>query len=138
MLYRMLPNVKSIGVVHQPFYQYVQRVGSISKSNDQRIYHYIDNWNGIVEFYKEHDLYQMFFNELEYNYVRYLYATFIKAALKFDYTNYQRAVETAIANVKKEFPQYRKNRYFYRSLKGIYLLFFHKKLAQIYYRLKNR
>lgn len=133
LCYRMLPYVKSIGAVHQPFYKYLQREGSISKSNDQRIYHCMDNWNGIVEFYKTNHLYEPFFKELEYNYVRYLYAAFVKAALRFDSEHFQEAVEKAIANVKREFPGYRKNKYFYKSLKGIYLLFFNKTLAKLYY-----
>ena len=42
-LYKMLPYVKSIGVVKKPLNQYVQRTGSISKTFDKRLYHYIDN-----------------------------------------------------------------------------------------------
>ena len=49
----MLPNVKSIGVIHEHFNQYVQREGSITSSIDKRIYNYIDNWNGIIEYYKK-------------------------------------------------------------------------------------
>lgn len=138
LMYRMLPYIRSIGVVQQAFYKYVQREGSISKSNDERIYHCVDNWNGIVEFYKENQLYESFYKELEYNYVRYLYATFIKAALKFEYVHFQKAVETAIENVKREFPGYHRNNYFYASPKGIYLLVFNKWIAKFYYKLKQK
>lgn len=137
LLYRLLPAIKSIGVVEEPLYKYVQREGSISKSNDKRIFHHIENWNGILEFYKSKGIYKEYFKELEYSYVRYLYATFIKAALKFDKNQYIEAVENAIANVKQTFPHYRRNKYFYKNMKGMYLLFFNKKIAQIYYKLKG-
>lgn len=138
LIYRMLPYIRSIGVIHQAFYKYMQRKGSISKSNDKRIYHCLDNWNGIVTFYKENGLYEKYHEELEYCYVRYLYATFVKAALKFDKNMYRQAVEKAISNVKRQFPGYRKNKYFYKSLKGVYLIVFHKRLAMLYYWINSK
>lgn len=30
----------------------IQRSGSIAKKFNERLYHYIDNWSGVVEFYK--------------------------------------------------------------------------------------
>ena len=137
-IYRLLPHIKTIGVVNEPFNQYLQREGSITNSIDKRIYHYIDNWNGIVEYYKENDLYEKYYNELEYCYVRYLYATFIKQASKYNYEDYQLAVEKAITNVKQNFPKYRKNKYFYKNKKGIYLLVFSKNIAKIVYKMINK
>ena len=137
-IYRLLPYVKNIGVVNEPFNQYVQREGSITNTVDRRIYHYIDNWNGIVDFYKENDLYEKYYKELEYSYVRYIYATFIKQSSKYNYNDYLEAVDEAIKNVKKVFPKYRKNTYFYRNIKGIYLLLFNKSLAKIFYKLKHK
>lgn len=137
-IYKVLPYVKSIGVVKEPFNQYLQRKGSITKSVDKRIYNYIDNWNGLVDYYKENDLYDKFKLELEYSYVRYIYATFIKHATAFDKEEYKNAVKKAITNVKNNFPKYRRNKYFYKSLKGIYLLVFNKLTANIVYIIKNR
>lgn len=133
-IYRLLPYVKKIGVVHEHFNQYVQRLGSITSTVNPKIYHYIDNWNGIINFYKERGLYQEYHHELEYCYVRYLLATFIKQASLYNYEDYQDAVKEAIINVKKHFPHYRKNKYFYRDAKGIYLLMFNRKIANIVYK----
>ena len=132
-LYRLLPSIKSIGVVHEPFNQYLQREGSISKSRDKRLYNYIDNWNGIVDYYKANKLYDKYYHELEYSYVRYIYATFIKQASNFDYNEFTNAVNVAISNVKIRFPKYRLNKYFYKSPKGIYLLLFNKWLSKLLY-----
>ena len=136
--YKILPYVKSIGVVNEPFNQYLQRVGSISKRKDPRIYNYIDNFNGLIDYYKEHNIYDKYKNELEYAYVRYIYATFIKQALYFDKDEFNIAVDKAIKNVKSNFPKYKKNKYFYQSIKGIYLLLFNKILAKLIYKIKKK
>ncbi len=134
-LYRLISKVNSIGVVHEKFYNYVQRAGAITKTFDDRIFHYIDNWNGILDYYKKNKIYDEYKLELEYCYVRYLYATFIKSASNFtDKKLYEEAVNKAIENVKTNFPNYRKNKYFYKSLKGLYLLTFNKLYSKILYR----
>lgn len=133
-IYRMLPYIKSIGVVKEDFNQYVQRPGSISNTVNMKLYHYIDNMNGVIDFYKERKLYDEYKKELEYAYVRYIYATFIRSVKKFDYKEYLKAVDMAIMNVKKQFPKYRRNKYFYKSIKGLYLVLFNKVLAKILYK----
>jgi len=134
-LYRLISKVNSIGVVHEKFYNYVQRAGAITKTFDDRLFHYIDNWNGILDYYKKNKIYDEYKLELEYCYVRYLYATFIKSASNFtDKKLYEEAVNKAIENVKTNFPNYRKNKYFYKSLKGLYLLTFNKLYSKILYR----
>lgn len=137
-LYKLFPYVKSIGVVNKALNQYVQRPGSITKTFDKRLYNYIDNFNELIDFYKERNLYQDYQKELEYCYVRYLLATFVKQATNYNQEDYNTAVNTAISNVKKNFPHYRKNKYFYQNLKGIYLLIFNKLIAKILYKIENR
>ena len=137
-IYRLLPYINTIGVVHKTFNQYVQREGSITNTINKKLYHYIDNWNGIVEYYKKNNLYEEYKLELEYCYVRYIYATFIKQASKYNYKDYMDAVESAISNVRKNFPKYKKNKYFYKSLKGIYMLMFNKRIAKIIYKKYNK
>jgi hypothetical protein len=134
-IYRMLPYIKSIGVVKEDFNQYVQRAGSISNTVNMKLYHYIDNMNGVIDFYKERKLYNEYQKELEYAYVRYIYATFIRSVKKFDYKEYLKAVDKAVTNVKEHFPKYRRNKYFYKSLKGLYLVCFNKLVAKILYRI---
>ena len=136
-IYRMLPYIKSIGVVHEPFNQYVQREGSITNTVNPKIYDYVDNLNGVIEFYKERNLYKKYKKELEYVYVRYIYATFIKSVSRYNYEEYMKAVKYAINNVK-DYYHYRMNHYFYRSLKGIYLILFNKLTAKIIYKRSHK
>ena len=138
-IYRLFPFIRSIGVVKDNLYKYVQRDGAITKTFDERLYNYVDNWNGIIDFYKNNNLYDEYFKELEFCYVRYLYATFVKQASNYkSKLEYDKAVDTAIKNVKDKFPNYRENKYFYRSIKGIYLVLFNKFIANIYYILNKK
>lgn len=138
-IYRVLPYVNKISCVKNCFYQYVQREGAITKTYDKRLYNYIDNWNGIVDYYKEHDLYDEFYPELEYSYVRYIYGTFIKQAMNYpEYKEFKEALDTAVKNVKLHFPKYRKNKYLYKSLKGLYLVLFNKLALRISYFINRR
>lgn len=131
-LYKLIPYVKTIGFVNEKLYYYVQREGSITKTFDNRLYCYVDNWNGIVDFYKEKELYNKYYEELEYSYVRYLYASFIRQSSNYkDKKEFDKTVKMAIENVRKTFPNYRKNKYFYKNIKGIYLLTFNKFFANI-------
>lgn len=134
-LYRVFPFIDSMSYVDGYEYNYLQRGGTISSTYNDKVFDYIDNWNGILDFYKNNGFYDSYKKEIEYSYVRYLYATFIKAASKFrDREDFLNAINCAIKNVKDNFPNYRKNRYFYHSLKGIYLVFFNKLVAIIVFR----
>jgi len=131
-LYRVLPNINNIGKINKNLYYYYQRTVSESRLFDKRVYNYIDNFNGIIEYYKENKIYDAFKNELEYCYVRYIYATFIKRAATIKKKiEYKKAVNEAIRNVKENFPKYRINKYFYKSIKGIYLIGFNRFIAYL-------
>ena len=138
-LYRLFPYINSIGVVKENLINYVQRDGAITKTFNDKVFDYISNWNGILDFYKENNFYNEYKLEIEYCYVRYLYATFINVASNFENKeSYKKAISLAIENVKNNFPSYKKNKYFYKSLKGIYLLLFNKLIAKLLYIKKHR
>lgn len=137
ILYKLFPYIKSMGTVKEPLINYVQRENSTVNTFDNRLYDYIDNWNGLIDFYQKHNLYDEYKEELEYCYVRYVYATFIKGVSNFPYAKFKKAVDTAINNVKSHFPNYKQNKYFDRSPKSKYLLNFNKLMAKIlYYKMK--
>ncbi len=133
LIYKMFPYINSIGTVKEPLINYVQRNNSIIKTYDKRLYDYIDNFNGIVEFYKTNGFYDEYKKELEYCYVRYLYNTFIINACHFKKKDYKAAVEIAKKNVNEQFPHYRKNRYFYHHLSGIFMVTFCTLSANVLY-----
>lgn len=131
-LYRVLPNIDSVGKINKKLYYYYQRPISESKLFDKRVYNYIENFNGILDYYKKNEIYDLYKDELEFCYVRYIYATFIKRAATFkDKKEYKKAVNEAVKNVKEKFPKYRKNKYFYKSIKGVYLVLFNRLFAYL-------
>lgn len=137
--YKLLPFIKTIGVVKENFVYYIQRENSISKTYDKRLYDQINNWNALIDYYKENNLYNEYKKELEYAYIRYICGSFIKQCANYpDKKEYQEAVKIALENRNKNFPQYKKNKLFYKNgLKGLYLLFFNKLIANIYFMLKK-
>lgn len=138
-LYKLISFVGTIGFVNENLYYYVQRKGSITKTFDDRLYCYVGNWNGIVDFYKKKNIYNHYYKELEYSYVRYLYASFIRQSSNYkDKNKFDKTVNMAIENVKQKFPGYRKNKYFYKSAKGIYLLLFNKLFANIIFYVRRK
>lgn len=77
-LYRLFPYLHSIGVVKQPFYQYIQREGAITATFDRRLFDYLKNWETILDSYRQCGLLEKYRPELQYSCMRYLYATFLK------------------------------------------------------------
>jgi len=129
-LYRILPEVKSIGYVDYAFYNYLQRPGAITDTINDKLYDYIENWNAIIFYYKKNNMFEYYYDELEYCYVRYLYAVFLKRAYEYKFEEFKKAVEFAFENVQKNFPKYKMNKYIYLfpSFKNLYITFVNKKV----------
>ena len=136
-LYRLLPYIKNIGVVDDFLINYIQRDNSITHTASSKINDYLTNFEGIVAFYKKNNFFLEYKLEIEYVFVRYIYATYIKQALLYDYKTYQECVLNARNLVLKYFPNYKKNKYFYKSLKGLYLISFNNIVARLLYKLKK-
>lgn len=134
-LYRLYPSINSIGVIHSPLYQYVQRDNSITASFDMRRYDYLDNWVTILESYASRSLFDNYKNELQYSCIRYMYATFIKSmAQSGSFSIYMDSYRKAKSLVSKYFRRTGHNPYFYKNgLKGIYLLTFNYLTALLVY-----
>lgn len=132
-IYRLLPTLNSIGVVEGYFYNYYQRAGSITYTYNSKLYDLVDNMNSLYKYYKDNKLFKEYHDVLEYTYVRYLYATFIKRLSKMkNKEEYNKGVERVIKEVNSKFPEYRKNKYLVGS-KGLYLKYFNKFIASLVY-----
>lgn len=131
-MYRILPYINSIGIVKEPLYQYVQREGAITSTFNDKIFDYIDIWNGIIEFYKKNKIYDKYISEIEYCYVRYLFATMIKGLIKtHNKDKLIKGINLSIKNVKSNFPSYKKNKYLKKkSFKNIYLKLFDTRIIK--------
>jgi len=139
-LYMVYSKIKTIGVVKGSLHNYLQREGSLTYVYDKKLYQLIDAMDDVIKFYKENDLYKEYKQELEYTYVRYLYATFVKRIAKTkNKKEFNRAVNIVIKKIKKEFPDYKKN-YYLKGLKSknLYLKKFNKLLAKLVFIVSSR
>lgn len=140
-LNQMYPSLKKIGSISERCYFYVQNEGSITYTYNEKLYQLVENMDDLISFYKEHHYYNDYKNELEYTYVRYLFATFIKRLTKAkDYKKFMEGTRYVIGKVKKQFPGYKNNIYLHKKGgKSLYLKHFNCLVAIIiYFKERNR
>lgn len=140
-LYMVYPKIKKIGSLDKALHNYLQRQGSLTYTYNEKLYQLIDSMDDIVDYYKKEKIYDTYKDELEYSYVRYLYATFIKRLAKTkNKEEFTKGLNYVIDKVNKTFPDYKKNKYIKRlGAKSLYLKFFNKNIAKVIYNLeKNR
>ena len=136
---KLLPNISSIGVVHIPLYNYLQRENSITYTYNEKLYDIINNMDRVLHYYKEKDLFNKYYQELEYLTARYYIATFLKRIAKAKkYKIYIKGVNFVIKKIKEIFPYYKNNKYLNEvGLKGFYIKHFNKFFAFINYIIQN-
>jgi len=81
-LYKLIPYINSIGIVEKRLYNYLQRTTSITYTYNEKLYDINKILKMLIEYYKEQELIKDYEDVLEYVYVRYMYATFIKRLAK--------------------------------------------------------
>ncbi|MCI8486655.1 MAG: glycosyltransferase family 2 protein [Clostridia bacterium] len=138
-LMRVYPTISKVSVVKEPLYYYIQRENSITYTYNEKLNDLITNWDGIIKYYKQESYYEEYKNELEYSFIRYVFATYIKRLAKAkDYNRYCIGVRTAIHSVKSYFPDYKNNKYLKsKSPKNLYLKYFNKNIANIIFFLEK-
>ena len=138
-LYKLIPYIKSIANVEENLYQYIQRPNSVTYTYSDKLLDINKMLDKLVEFYEKNGL-EMYTNELEYIYVRYMLATYIKRLAKAkDKKKFNQGAKWARTKVKEKFPNYKLNIYLTGLGKGFYLKYFNKLFADlIYYLEKNK
>lgn len=132
-LYMLYPRIKNVGSINEVLYNYLQHEGSITYTYNDKLYQLIENMDDMVKYYEDNGYMDIYKDEVEYSYVRYLYATFIKRLAKTnDKKEFNRGVEYVIKKVNEKFPNYKKNKYIKKlSPKNIYFKMFGKSIANI-------
>lgn len=135
MLYKMIPSISSAAIINDPLYHYIQRPKSITYTYSNRLYDVITNMDNIIEYYKDAKLYSDYSSELEYMYVSYLFATFIKRLSKCkNIKTFNEGYDFVIRKVNSTFPNYKQNKYIsLKNPKSLYLRYFNKLLANLIY-----
>lgn len=134
-LYKVYSRVKKMDGIKKPYYNYVQRPGSLTYVYDAKIYHIIDAMDNIIKYYKDNAIYDKYRDELEYTYIRYCYATFVKRLSKAkDKKKFNEGIKYTMKKVKENFPDYRDNKYLKsKGKKMIYLRNFNRLFAKYIY-----
>ncbi len=138
-LYMVYSRVEKIGVVNKTLHNYLQRPGSLTYTYNEKLYQLIDSLDNVVDFYKREKKYEKYKEELEYSYVRYLYATFIKRLAKTkNKKEFNRGLDYVISKVSNMFPNYKENKYIKeKSNKNLYLRSFNKLIAKVVFILEK-
>lgn len=137
-LYKIIPSLKSIAKIDYPGYKYYQREKSVTYTYSDRLKDINNVLEKLLDYYNEAGLYKEYRDELEYIYVRYMYATFIKRLSKSkDKKRFNDGVKFAKQCVNKRFPQYKKNKYLKRGVKSMYLRHFNEFVANFVYILEK-
>jgi glycosyltransferase involved in cell wall biosynthesis len=134
-LYMVYSKINSIGVILEPLHNYLQRPGSLTYTYNEKLYQLINSLDDIISYYKKEKKFTTYKSELEYSYVRYLYATFIKRLAKTkNKKEFNRGVKYVIQKVMNEFPDFKKNKYIKTNTpKNIYFKCFNSLTANLIY-----
>lgn len=138
-LYEVYLKVKRVGSIHEPLYNYLQREKSLTYTYNEIIYDLIKSIDKVVDYYEINNYLDKYYQEIEYSYVRYLFATFIKRLSKTkNKIEFKKGCNFVKNKVKEKFPYYKKNKYL-KNKKGLYLKYFNNAFANIiFYLEKNK
>lgn len=136
--YKLIPNLKSVAKIDYIGYKYYQRENSITYTFSERLKEIHNVMDLILEYYQNEKIYDTYKDELEYIFVRYSLATYIKRLSKAkDKKKFDKEVELIKARVENKFPNYKKNRYLSSGKKNFYLKHFNKLFADLIYYLEK-
>lgn len=101
---------KKVGYLKEAFYYYVQQPNSITHSaNTKRMMEIVTAYDGIVQFYKENDKFDEFYNELEWNCI--LHVLYYSAFRLLMSGNNQKKMKQLYKYSKSIFPRLEENKY---------------------------
>ena len=103
-------NLKKLAYLEEPKYMYRQRGGSILDTNySPKMHDIFTIFDMVNKEFKEKNLFNEYHSELEYLYIEHF---LVYGAFRFLRTDhYEELMSKAFAYVKKEFPNYKKNKY---------------------------
>lgn len=115
---KLIPYVKRIGHISEPFVYYVQREGSIANTQGNKTAQIFDIMTNIVSYYKDNNKFEEFKEELEYLFVKILFGSSMERISRISDSKFRnRLLYETLDLVEETFPNWRKNKYIYKSLK---------------------
>ena len=106
--YKIIPHIKKLTIVEEPFIHYVQRDNSISNSQNTRTKEIIDVLDNVIKYYKEKNIYNEYKEELEYNYARYLLcSSMLRMIMIEEKEERDKTVKLAWNKLNERFPKWK-------------------------------
>ncbi|KAA8816913.1 glycosyl transferase family 2 [Bifidobacterium rousetti] len=119
----LIPFVRRIANVDEAFvHQYFRESSTMNQRQDERVLLIFDVVDDIIAFYRAHGVYERYREYLEYFCVKILFSSSVlricqirDRAVRRDY------LDRSIGKALRLFPGYRRNRFFRKGLKGLYV-----------------
>lgn len=109
--YKLIPYLKKVSFVKEPFIHYIQRENSISNVQNERTKEIFEVLEHVIEYYKEKGIYKEYEQELEYTYARILLCSSLLRIVKIkDKEIRNRLIKETWNNLNSKFPNWKKNK----------------------------
>lgn len=124
----LVPYITKCINVHEPLVYHVQRTGSTTSIvKAERFCQMFPIMNGILDFYKINGYFEEYYPELEYFYSKMLLGSSFRRLSQIDNKiERNKYLIQSIFEVEKNFPNFRRNKYFHNTKLGIYMYFMRK------------
>ena len=132
--YKLIPNVTKFAFVEEPLLYYVQRKNSLVNKQTYKNGQIFNVFDNVIDFYKKNNLYDEYFQELEYTYTRILLCSSLKRIKKIkDEVQKRKLIYETWQNINTKFPEWKKNELLKKkSLKNLYIKSVNKFTYKIY------
>lgn len=109
--YKLIPYINNYCLVDDVFYHYMQRENSIINNQNERTANIFIILNNIIDFYKANNLFDIYKNELEYLFIRFLLGSSFLRIVKIKNKKLKKELlNKSINNLYSNFPNWRKNK----------------------------
>lgn len=121
--FSLFPFIKKMCFIDDIFYHYIQRGTSIINNQNKKVSDIYKVLEKVEDFYKENNLYKEYFEELEYNYARFILLSSLKRASHIKNKKDRKEVLKEGYNLlNNKYPNFKKNKYLKgKGLKKIYM-----------------
>lgn len=133
--YKILPHINKVAYVRKPYIHYIQRQGSISNTQNKKNEEIFKVLENVIEYYNKNNLYDEFYQELEYIYARYLLcSSFLRIVKIKDKRTKQELLNKTWENLNSKFPNWKKNQILKKNknMKNLYIRSVNKITFKIY------
>lgn len=133
--YKLISFIENVSFCKIPMVHYIQREGSISKSQNERTIEIFDVLEHVIKYYKENNLYEEYQEQLEYIYPRYAFCSSLLRIVKVKDKNLRKKLlEKTWNNVYKQFPNWKQNKILKKNknMKNLYLRSINKGTYKLY------